>query len=221
MARAGVVATLLPIAAFYLKLGRFAPARALIDAGVPVALATDVNPGGGFSPSMPFAMTLACFAHGADVRGGARRRDDQRRMVARSRRRVGSLEPGKQMDAVLVHGDAIDLIRVGAPRSPRVIKGGYASSHGGNSPHTMRIVIRMTARPSCAVHRSLHRARSDRPSPTPGGGSASALAGAVGASLLAMVAACRSRARRREEDVSERLAAAERAAARSAIGSRR
>ena len=38
-------ATLLPIAAFYLKLGRFAPARALIAAGVPVALATDVNPG--------------------------------------------------------------------------------------------------------------------------------------------------------------------------------
>jgi imidazolonepropionase len=33
----------------------------LIDRGVSVALATDVNPGGGFSPSMPFAMTLACF----------------------------------------------------------------------------------------------------------------------------------------------------------------
>ena len=64
LARAGVVATLLPIAAFYLKLGRFAPARVLIDAGVPVALATDVNPGGGFSPSMPFAMTLACFGMG-------------------------------------------------------------------------------------------------------------------------------------------------------------
>ena len=64
MARAGVAATLLPAAAFYLKLGRFAPARALIDAGVAVALATDVNPGGGFSPSMPFAMALACFAMG-------------------------------------------------------------------------------------------------------------------------------------------------------------
>ena len=34
----------------------------LIEAGVPVALATDLNPGGGFSPSMPFAMALACFA---------------------------------------------------------------------------------------------------------------------------------------------------------------
>ena len=34
----------------------------LIAHGVPVALATDVNPGAGLSPSMPFAMTLACFA---------------------------------------------------------------------------------------------------------------------------------------------------------------
>src|SRR4030095_10446409 len=64
LARAGTVATLLPPAAFYLKLGRFAPARDLISAGVPVALATDVNPGGGFSPSMPFVMTLACFGMG-------------------------------------------------------------------------------------------------------------------------------------------------------------
>ena len=61
LAGANVCATLLPIAAFYLKLGRFAPARMLIDRGVPVALASDVNPGGGLSPSMPFAITLACF----------------------------------------------------------------------------------------------------------------------------------------------------------------
>ena len=61
MADAAVVATLLPNASLYLKIGRYAPARALIDAGVAVALATDVNPGGGFSPSMPFAMTLGCF----------------------------------------------------------------------------------------------------------------------------------------------------------------
>src|SRR5260370_6692822 len=61
LAAAGVVATLLPIAAFYLKLGRFAPARMLIERGVAVALATDVNPGGGFSPSMPVALALPRF----------------------------------------------------------------------------------------------------------------------------------------------------------------
>jgi imidazolonepropionase len=122
--RADVVATLLPNAAFYLKLGRFAPARALIDAGVPVALATDVNPGGGFSPSMPFAMTLACFGMGltfeealcAATINGAHALD---RAAS-----VGSLEPGKTMDAVLIDGDAIELIRVGAASIAAVIKNG-------------------------------------------------------------------------------------------------
>src|SRR5207253_933896 len=38
LAGAGVVATLLPCASFFLKLGRFAPARTLVSAGVPVAL---------------------------------------------------------------------------------------------------------------------------------------------------------------------------------------
>jgi imidazolonepropionase len=45
LARAGCVAVLCPATAEYLGLERFAPARALIDAGVPVALGTDFNPG--------------------------------------------------------------------------------------------------------------------------------------------------------------------------------
>ena len=86
LAAAGVVATLLPIASFYLKLGRFAPGRMLIDRGVPVALATDVNPGGGFSPSMPFAMALACFGMDLTFEEALVARDDQRRLLARSPR---------------------------------------------------------------------------------------------------------------------------------------
>jgi imidazolonepropionase len=124
MARAGVVATLLPSAAFYLKLGRFAPARAFIDASVPVALATDVNPGGGFSPSMPFAIALACFgmqmtfeeALVAATINGAWSLD-----VADT---CGSLERGKLADAVIVRGDAINLIRMGAPSIAAVVKRG-------------------------------------------------------------------------------------------------
>jgi imidazolonepropionase len=124
LARAGTVATLLPAAAFYLKLGRFAPARALIAAGVPVALATDVNPGGGFSPSIPFVMMLGCFAMGltfeealvaATINGayGLDRHD-----------RVGSLESGKQFDAVLVDGPAVNLLRANASPIARVFKKG-------------------------------------------------------------------------------------------------
>jgi len=124
MSSAGVTATLLPIAAFYLKLGRFAPARDFIAAGVPVALATDVNPGGGFSPSMPFAMALACFSMNMTFEEALVGATINAAWSLERSDRVGSLEPGKQMDAVLVKGDAINLIRVGAPAIAGVIKRG-------------------------------------------------------------------------------------------------
>ena len=124
MARAGVTATLLPNAAFYLKLGRFAPARSLIDAGVPVALATDVNPGGGFSPSMPFAMSIACFQMNMTFEEALAAATLNAAWSLDRSAEVGSLETGKMMDAVLVRGDAINLIRNGAPSIAAVIKGG-------------------------------------------------------------------------------------------------
>ena len=119
-----VVATLLPSAAFFLKLGRYAPARMLIDQGAAVALATDLNPGGGFTTSMPFVMSLACFAmnltleealNGATINAAASidRQDS-----------IGSLEAGKQLDAVIVSGMLTDLIRVGGPVIRQVIKRG-------------------------------------------------------------------------------------------------
>jgi imidazolonepropionase len=124
MADAGVTATLLPIAAFFLKLGRFAPARELIASHVPVALATDVNPGGGYSPSMPFAMTLACFGMNMTFEEALAAATINAAWSLDRADNVGSLEPGKQMDAVLVNGDAINLIRVGAPAIAAVIKRG-------------------------------------------------------------------------------------------------
>jgi imidazolonepropionase len=124
MADAGVVATLLPAAAFYLKLGRFAPARALIDAGVTVALATDVNPGGGFSPSMPFAITLGCFGMGLTFEEALAAATINAALSVDRAETVGSIEAGTQMDAVVIDGDAIDLIRVGAPAIAGVIKKG-------------------------------------------------------------------------------------------------
>ena len=59
MARAGVVAVSLPIATLYLRQAPM-PARRLIDAGVPVAVATDFNPGSAPSYDLPLAMMLAC-----------------------------------------------------------------------------------------------------------------------------------------------------------------
>jgi imidazolonepropionase len=130
LAAAGVCAGLLPTAAFYLKLGRFAPARMLIERGVPVALATDVNPGGGFSPSMPFAMALACFNMemtleesliGATLNAAW---SLDRADAGRGRPGIGSLEPGKLMDAIIVRGGLVELLRVGTPAIRHVIKRG-------------------------------------------------------------------------------------------------
>ncbi len=124
MARAGVCATLLPAAAFYLKIGRFAPARMLIERGVPVALATDVNPGGGFSPSMPFAMTVACFAMQLTLEEALVAATINAAWSVGRADRAGSLEAGKLMDAVIVNGELVDLIRVGAPSIRAVVKRG-------------------------------------------------------------------------------------------------
>ncbi|HMU61979.1 MAG TPA: imidazolonepropionase [Gemmatimonadales bacterium] len=59
MAAAGVVAVSLPLATLYLN-QKPMPARKFIDAGVPVAVATDFNPGSAPSWDLPLAMMLAC-----------------------------------------------------------------------------------------------------------------------------------------------------------------
>lgn len=57
---AGVVAVLLPGTSYTLRLEKDAPARALIDAGVAVAIGTDFNPGTCYTQSMPAILNLAC-----------------------------------------------------------------------------------------------------------------------------------------------------------------
>ena len=124
LAAADVCAVLLPTASFYLKLGRFAPARMLIDRGVPVALATDVNPGGGHSPSMPFAMSLACFGMGLTLEEALIASTVNAAWSLDCADTAGSLQTGRLMDAVLVGGDLAELVRVGVPAIRMVIKRG-------------------------------------------------------------------------------------------------
>jgi imidazolonepropionase len=59
LARSGTVATLLPGTMLFLGKGTRPPARALLDAGAAVALATDFNPGTSPTPNLPFILTLA------------------------------------------------------------------------------------------------------------------------------------------------------------------
>jgi imidazolonepropionase len=106
LARAGVVAVSLPIATLYLGQPPM-PARRLIEAGVPVAVATDFNPGSAPSYHLPLALTLACTLQRmtpAEALKGATA------VAARAlglTHRVGSLEPGKAADFAVI--DAPDV----------------------------------------------------------------------------------------------------------------
>lgn len=60
MKKNNVIPVLLPGTAFFLGKNRYAPARKLIDVGLPVALATDYNPGSSFTQNMNLILSIAC-----------------------------------------------------------------------------------------------------------------------------------------------------------------
>jgi len=72
MARAGAAAVLLPGASIFLGDATRPPTRALIEAGVPVAVATDCNPGSSPTTHIWLMATLACSWYGLEVHEGLR-----------------------------------------------------------------------------------------------------------------------------------------------------
>jgi imidazolonepropionase len=60
MAEKGVIAVLLPGASFFLSMKKFPPVREMIDKGVTVSLATDLNPGSSMTESLSLIMTMGC-----------------------------------------------------------------------------------------------------------------------------------------------------------------
>jgi imidazolonepropionase len=125
LAAAPCAATLLPAASFYLRLPRFAPARALVEAGAPVALATDANPGGGLSPSMPFAMMVGCFAMGLSLEEAVAAATINPAWSLGVDAERGSVEAGKQADLVVLRSRRLlDLLRVGVAAVRTVVKDG-------------------------------------------------------------------------------------------------
>ena len=102
MKKAGVIPVLLPGTAFFLGKQKYAPARKMIEVGLPVALATDYNPGSSFTQNMNLILSIACTQMKmtpaetitAATLNSARAIDIDKQ--------AGSLEKGKMADIILL-----------------------------------------------------------------------------------------------------------------------
>lgn len=100
MAKAGTIACLLPATALYLR-EEAAAGRKMIDAGVPVAISTDCNPGSSPTTSMPLVMNLACISMRLTPAEALTAATYNAACAINRQEKVGSLEVGKQADIVL------------------------------------------------------------------------------------------------------------------------
>ena len=98
--RSDSIATLLPGVSFFLHYG-YPPAREILEAGIPVAIASNFNPGSCMSYSMPMMMTIACTQMGMSVEEAVSAATINGAAALRRSATIGSLEPGKQADIVL------------------------------------------------------------------------------------------------------------------------
>jgi imidazolonepropionase len=96
-----VVATLLPVTTWFLMKDHHAPARAFIEAGVPVAIGTDFNPGTSPTPNLTLAMSFACVNLGMSPDEVLSAVTINAARALALEEEVGSLEPGKSADLVI------------------------------------------------------------------------------------------------------------------------
>jgi len=140
LAASGVIAVLLPGTTLSLGGGRFAPARALIDAGVPVALATDMNPGSSMTESMQIVMSLGSMMLRMTPAEALCAATLNAAYAVGMGTETGSLEPGKLADVLVWEVDdhraipyhyGVNLVRSVVKRGSLVRPGGAAVSRGG------------------------------------------------------------------------------------------
>ena len=104
LAKSGTVAVLLPGTSFFLR-EPYAPARAFIAAGVPVALATDCNPGSARSENLHAVMMLAVMNMKISPEEALTAATLNAAAALSRAGRLGSLETGKQADIILLETD--------------------------------------------------------------------------------------------------------------------
>ena len=98
LSKLNTMATLVPGANYFLGLKAYPDARRLIDSGVPVALATDYNPGTSPTTSMPMAMSLACTQMKMSPAEALSAATINGAWALQIAQRKGSIEPGKDAD---------------------------------------------------------------------------------------------------------------------------
>jgi imidazolonepropionase len=119
MAASGVIANVLPATAYSLKKS-YAPVRKMIELGVPVALATDCNPGSCFTESMPFVFGLGVMNMNMTVEEALVAATLNAAWSIGMQGRVGTLEVGKQADFLLLDGETPAILAYHAGVSPVV-----------------------------------------------------------------------------------------------------
>jgi len=125
MAQAGVTGVLLPVTAYSMRKD-YAPARRMVELGLPLAIATDCNPGTGYTESMPFVFGLSVLNMRLSVWEALVAATLNAAYAVGLADRVGSLEPGKNADFLLLDGDSPAILAYHAGVSPvvRVYKQG-------------------------------------------------------------------------------------------------
>lgn len=132
MAEKGVVAVLLPATAYSLR-KPYARGRDMIARNVPVALATDCNPGSCFCESMPFIIGLAVMQMGLTPEEALVASTLNAAYAIDMAKQVGSLEPGKLADFLVLDGETPACVPYHPGSNPvlRVYKRGRLAAQGG------------------------------------------------------------------------------------------
>ena len=122
-----VVATLLPATSWFMGKHHFAPARRFIEAGVPVALATDLNPGTSPTVSLPLVMSIACLEMGLTPAEALAAVTINAAHSLALGDEIGSIEAGKQADLVVWDVSSIEQLPywLGTRPARIVIKRGW------------------------------------------------------------------------------------------------
>ena len=102
LGKSETVAVSLPCTPFGLAEKEYTPARKLIEADAILALATDCNPGTSWNESMQFAIALACRYMGLTPAQAIAASTINSAQAIRRADRVGSIEPGKQADMLIL-----------------------------------------------------------------------------------------------------------------------